>query len=291
MDVPKELGYIVEKYLKIIKINLTTGEFKVCIKWEDIAVPDVNTLNEWVDDFIKQGMVHPEDVDKFKNFINLDNWRKWVSSTDKGLYCSYRRKNLEGEHIHVSICIIRDKEQYSHQNECAIIFVKDIDSIYKTEYECILEDIGTKDSFTNLLNRFAYQRDVEKYKVGSVGVLFADLNGLKFVNDTYGHAAGDKLILQFANLLKRAFSDYKIYHISGDEFVVIAYDTNVRSFLQRVLGWHRWLWEQGEYPMAAIGYTLDVNSEDIAGLVTEAENAMYVDKDIFYSRYPQYKRK
>lgn len=284
------LTYIAEKYLKIIRINLSDGSFDVCQKWKDLPVPNVTMFMDWVEDFIKQGMVHPDDLDKFKGFVNQDKWREWIAGNETGAYCSYRRKDLNGNYIYVAACIIRDKERYDKQHECGILFIKDVDSIYRTEYECILEDIGTKDGFTNLLNRFAYQRDIARYKGGNVGVLFADLNGLKHINDKQGHAAGDKLILDFANLLKRAFSDYKIYHISGDEFVVIGYDVSLRSFLQRVLGWHRWIWEQGEYPMAAVGYSLDADTKDINGLVTEAEAAMYVDKDIFYLRYPGYKR-
>lgn len=284
------LTYIAEKYLKIVRINLSDGSFDVCLKWKDLPVPNVTSFMDWLDDFIKHDMVHPDDLTKFKEFVNLEKWREWIAGNEAGVYCSYRRKDLNGNYIHVAACIIRDKERYDEQHEYGILFVKDIDSMYRTEYECILEDIGTKDGFTNLLNRFAYQRDISRYKGGNVGVLFADLNGLKHVNDKQGHAAGDKLILDFANLLKRAFSDYKIYHISGDEFVVIGYDVSLRSFLQRVLGWHRWIWEQGKYPMAAVGYSLDAGVTDIADLVTEAENAMYVDKDIFRSRYPEYKR-
>lgn len=284
------LDYIADKYLKIISVNLTDGSFDVCLKWKDLPVPDVTEFMAWVDDFIKRDMVHPDDLEKFKEFVNMDNWRKWISANEAGAYCSYRRKDLNGNYIHVAACVIRDKERYDAQHEYCLLFVKDINSIYEAEYACILENIGTTDSFTKLLNRFAYQRDIERYKGGNVGVLFADINGLKYVNDNKGHAAGDKLILDFANLLKRAFSDYKIYHISGDEFVVIGYDVSLRSFLQRVLGWHRWIWEQGPYPMAAVGYSLDADTKDINGLVTEAEAAMYVDKDIFYLRYPEYKR-
>lgn len=283
------LGYCMEyveaAYLKVIHINFNDDSFE--IYKSDIEAPKVSTFTEWVATFIAENMVYKEDVEKFKDFVSVDKWKDWIAKTDKGCYCSYRRKNGNGDYIHVSICVIRDKKRAGY----GILFVKDINSIYETEYECILDNLGVTDNFTQLLNRYAYQKDIAKFKGGNVGVMFADLNGLKYVNDTKGHVAGDRLILEFSNLLKRAFADYKIYHISGDEFIVIAFDTSLRSFLQRVLGWHRWVWENGEYPIASVGYSLDADVTNIAELVKEAENAMYVDKDIFYSRYPKYKRK
>ena len=49
-----------------------------------------------------------------------------------------------------------------------------------------------------------------------------DLNGLKRVNDTYGHVAGDELIRAAADCMKNSFNEYgKIYRIGGDEFAVI----------------------------------------------------------------------
>lgn len=284
------MEYVEGLYLKVVRIDFKDGSFDICKLADGVNVPDVSAIQEWVDYDLEKGIIHPQDVEKFKTFADLTKLRKLIQQTDRGIYCSYRRMNPNGNYIHISMCVVRDKEHYCEDHEYGILYVKDINSIYEAEYECILEDLGTKDSFTQLLNRFAFQRDASKYSGGNVGVLFADLNGLKHINDTEGHAAGDKLILDFANLLKRAFADYKIYHISGDEFIVVAYDTNLRSFLQRVLGWHRWIWETGDHPLAAIGYSLDTNVKDVCELVTDAENAMYVDKDIFYNRYPQYKR-
>lgn len=285
------MGYVEERYLKVVRINFTDGSFEVCKVEDGEKIPNVLTISEWLEVFANSNKLHNDDVVKFKNYANIENLRKWIAQTDRGVYCSYRRMDSAGNYIHISLCVIRDQQYYNEDHEYGILFVKDINSIYETEYECILEDLGTTDSFTQLLNRYAYQRDAARYKGGNVGVLFADLNGLKITNDTKGHVAGDKLILDFANLLKRAFADYKIYHISGDEFIVIAYDTNLRSFLQRVLGWHRWLWEQESPPIASVGYSLDADASEIDELVTEAENAMYVDKQIFYNRYPEYKRK
>lgn len=284
------MSYVENVYLKVLRIDFTDDSFEICKLANGVEEPDVKTMHEWVDCFSKSDQIHPDDVEKFRAFADGPALRKWISETERGVYCSYRRKTDDGKYIHTSMCVIRDNEYYSKEHEYGILYVKDINSIYETEYECILEDLGTTDSFTKLLNRYAYQRDVAKYKGGNVGAVFADLNGLKYINDTQGHEAGDRLILDFANLLKSAFPDYKVYHISGDEFIVVDYDANLRIFLQRVLAWHRWVWGNGDHPAASVGYSLDANVTDVNGLVAEAEKAMYTDKEIFYERYPKYKR-
>lgn len=284
------MSYVEDVYLKVLRINFTDATFEICKLADGVEPPEYSNIDEWINHFANSDNLHPDDVEKFKAFADGQNIRKWIAEMDKGIYCSYRRKAPDGKYIHTSLCVIRDKANYNKKHEYGILYVKDINSIYETEYEFVLEDLGTTDSFTKLLNRFAFQRDVSRYKGGNIGVIFADLNGLKYLNDTQGHAAGDKLILDFACLLKSAFPDFKVYHISGDEFVVIAYDTNLRSFLQRTLAWHRWVWEQGDHPMASVGYSLDANVTDIAEIVADAEKAMYVDKQIFYGRYPKYKR-
>lgn len=284
------MSYVEDVYLKVLRIDFKDGSFEICKLADGVKAPEFDNIDDWVNDFADSDHLHPDDVDKFKGFAKGQTIRKWIAETDKGIYCSYRRKAPNGEYIHTSLCVIRDKENYSEEHEYGILYVKDINSIYETEYECILEDLGTTDSFTKLLNKFAFQRDVGKYKGGSVGVVFADLNGLKYINDTQGHAAGDELILNFACLIKSAFPDYKVYHISGDEFVIVSFDANLRTFLQRVLAWHRWMWEDGDHPVASVGYSLDADVTDVNELVAEAEKAMYTDKQIFYGRYPKYKR-
>ena len=49
----------------------------------------------------------------------------------------------------------------------------------------------------------------------------ADLNDLKFINDTYGHDAGDELIVTISRIISETFTRSPIYRIGGDEFVVI----------------------------------------------------------------------
>ena len=61
-------------------------------------------------------------------------------------------------------------------------------------------------------------------------IVFVDLDGLKLVNDTFGHEQGDQLIIEAAQFLKETFRDSDIIaRIGGDEFVILAYETAIDS--------------------------------------------------------------
>lgn len=91
------------------------------------------------------------------------------------------------------------------------------------------------DYLTNIHNRNALERDLIKWKERKSACYFlADLNGLKLVNDTIGHSAGDKMLQGFARLLADTVGeDGRAYRQGGDEFAVL-YDKDVQTFLRNL---------------------------------------------------------
>ena len=94
-----------------------------------------------------------------------------------------------------------------------------------------LNNLSLTDALTGLNNRrgfiilatslLKFARRV-KY---SLSLLYIDLDSLKYINNTFGHAAGDEIILQFANILTDTFRDSDIIgRLGGDEFVVLLVD-------------------------------------------------------------------
>ena len=83
------------------------------------------------------------------------------------------------------------------------------------------------DTLTGLGNRTAYFERIQngEYKIANgiadFAVVVVDINGLKHINDEYGHEVGDKSIIVVAELINEVFETYKAYRIGGDEFVVI----------------------------------------------------------------------
>jgi diguanylate cyclase (GGDEF)-like protein len=93
-----------------------------------------------------------------------------------------------------------------------------------------IQTLSITDELTGLLNRrgffqFAYSRLLHlKRNTGSVPiVMFMDMDGLKTVNDTYGHNEGDKAIIAFAKIISEALREEDIIgRVGGDEFVVLS---------------------------------------------------------------------
>ncbi len=84
---------------------------------------------------------------------------------------------------------------------------------------------STHDSLTGLYNRAFFDGEIERLAQGRafpISVVMADINGMKTVNDSQGHAAGDKLIQAVAQLIHNAFRVEDIVaRIGGDEFAIL----------------------------------------------------------------------
>lgn len=144
----------------------------------------------------------------------------------------------------------------------------------------------THDELTGLHNRRAYEnrRTMLKEADGTCGVIFGDLNGLKYTNDHLGHTAGDELLLRFAAVLTGIIRQNEVFRISGDEFVCIMENIEEEVFSQRLQKLQEVL-KQDEMPLASIGAVFGAE-RDIDALLLEAESRMYLEKDAFHKRFP-----
>lgn len=115
------------------------------------------------------------------------------------------------------------KISYAAKNELGIL----VQSI--TEMVAKLEIYVYRDKLTGLLNVAAYARKVksleERQAEDGQGTPYAvavfDANFLKRINDTYGHEAGNELIVRAADMISRVFNDCPVYRIGGDEFAAV----------------------------------------------------------------------
>ena len=152
-----------------------------------------------------------------------------------------------------------------------------------------------RDSMTGLLSRYAYSNALNKFdKHDSLPddlVAFSiDINGLKTVNDTYGHAAGDELICGAAKCIQKVFSPYGFcYRTGGDEFIVLAYaGHNHAEALVHQLADEAAAWEGKliHTLSLSVGYALASDHKNVSAekLIIFADEKMYADKDRFYQR-------
>jgi len=143
------------------------------------------------------------------------------------------------------------------------------------------------DSLTDSLNREAFAQGVGlEMARGTFGtVVIADLDNLKQVNDSCGHAAGDRLLRQCADLLRSTLRPYdKLYRFGGDEFLLVlpsARGADVTARLAEVLAGAapvqvgRDLEAQLAVSLGAADYT---SAEHLNETIRQADEAMYRDK-------------
>lgn len=148
-------------------------------------------------------------------------------------------------------------------------------------YETI-QRMGTTDSLTSLRNRNAYEQMLEQYeksRPNRLTCVYADANGLHELNNSQGHAAGDKMLQFVAHTLADAFPDGFVYRIGGDEFLVFT-DMDLEKTAQQAAKAKQKTEENGYH--VSIGTASGDQTFSPVSIVKSAEQKMYEDKRQYY---------
>ncbi len=148
--------------------------------------------------------------------------------------------------------------------------------------------MANTDSMTGVRNKHAYSeqeafinRQIQAGEMEKLAVVVGDINGLKVVNDTQGHAAGDKLIKDASALICEYFTHGAVFRIGGDEFVVLlqgeGYDTlhQVISELNRRVEENK----KKNAVVISLGYSvLEPEDQRLSDVFERADQMMYERK-------------
>lgn len=139
-----------------------------------------------------------------------------------------------------------------------------------------------KDALTGLLNRQAYYTNVRNSK-DVTALVSIDMNGLKTINDTGGHIAGDIALETLADCFyKAAKGRQAVYRLGGDEFVIVCKRTN-KDELEMLINRVRDNVSKTKYS-CSIGYSFNDGNKSIEEMVKESDEMMYQDKADYYHR-------
>ena len=152
----------------------------------------------------------------------------------------------------------------------------------------VYKRVANKDPLTGVQSKFAYlektkelAQAMEDGTIGGLAILVCDLNGLKHINDTLGHAAGDEYLKKGAMMLCRIYQHSPVYRIGGDEFVVILQNSDFERRIDLMDGLNRQVEANigSNEVVISVGmaeYTPDDRSiEEVFG---RADHLMYVRK-------------
>lgn len=152
--------------------------------------------------------------------------------------------------------------------------------------------MSSTDLLTGVLNRNAMNNRISNNDTGEdliglpFGVFFVDVNGLKVVNDTKGHIAGDELLKDVSKTLVEIFQGHEIYRVGGDEFLVMTIGVDKEHFekLEAELISKA---ERPDHANYAYGAYYCGDSKDIRKAMQIADGKMYENKEEFYRRHPE----
>ncbi|WP_374663750.1 diguanylate cyclase domain-containing protein [Acinetobacter sp.] len=168
-----------------------------------------------------------------------------------------------------------------------------VDITARKKAENYLEYLGKHDVLTKLYNRTFYTEEInrlERSRQRPVSCIFIDLNGLKEINDHFGHDAGDEQLRRMGNILNQLIQNtqYSASRIGGDEFVILLPDADEASLQHSISSLQELLQIDNQYhsthPISlSIGHASTQPDERIEDLLKRADALMYEQKKRYYA--------
>lgn len=152
-------------------------------------------------------------------------------------------------------------------------------------YLFMFNEMNRRDVLTGLFDRKTYYLDEARFGKDVTGVIHADINGLKAINDNSGHLEGDKAISMVAKVIKD-YTNKKMYgyRVGGDEFVILCLNSKEEEITD-VINQMKQALEKTHYS-ASFGHGMRKEKDDtIETMLKAAETEMYNDKNFYYTSH------
>ena len=264
---------------ELSRLNVKTGEYRAVKRDGILPTPETDDFKTYVQTLIAERVVHPDDADRFRADMDLASLRSLLFS-QKSAFGVYRSEVLARTGM-ISFAVIPSRE-CSESDPWAVVMVGrnlSIESFVRLNGEEY-----RRDSLTGLLNRNAFDDDVEFIQATHdkpLTVMYIDLIGLHEINNHLGHARGDVVLCELADAARAYFGDDNIYRIGGDEFVIISFAHSMAQSARQMGYMRQELLDHG--CELSVGMAESDDGEDIPDLVNQAENEMRKDKKRYYA--------
>lgn len=266
---------------ELSRLNLITGEYRTIKR--DPKLPDVyaDDFHDYCHALVSKRIIHPDDAGEFLKHTRLSDLRDQLFSKKKSEF-TYFRSEVEAKTSVIAFGMLVPPD-CSEANPWAVVLIGfdlSLDLIAKN-----MKEIYRQDSLTGLLNRNAYDSDVEQLRsadIGAVVCVYADMIGLHEVNNHLGHKQGNRMLCGFADAARAFFGDDRLYRIGGDEFVIIS-SAHTEAQTRKQLNYMRErLHTQG--CEISVGVASSESTSDLPKIIEQAENEMRREKKEYYVR-------
>jgi len=231
----------------------------------------ITSINSW------ENLIHEEDKMFSINTVNSSNLCSNTILLEHRLltkHSGYRWFLIQGKTI----------EQINGDSARVTGIITDLTDKKLSEEK--LKYLTYYDTLTGLFNRGYYEiisSNINNAVRLPVTIIVADVNGLKLINDTFGHAAGDKLLIEIGKILRKACGENAIIsRLGGDEFSIIIEGSNeniVKNIIETIKKLCNETQVNSLTMSVALGYSTKHNeTEDIYEIAKIAEERMYRNK-------------
>lgn len=251
----------------VIAIDFSGNIIKVNQAWERILGYSINEL-------ISQHIIHflhPEDLEFIYNSFNTG------IIFDSNYILRTRVLNKGGEWLYF-------EWKLTFYEELAYAVGRNVTEIVEKEEQ--IHYLSYHDKLTGLYNRAFFEEELKRLDNNRhlpLSIIMGDVNGLKIVNDVFGHLAGDKMLQSIAEILKTSCRKGDIIaRWGGDEFIILLPNTSdviAEEIIDRIYSNCKDKELDMQYANISLGYAIKNSSdEDILKVLVEAENNMYKNK-------------
>jgi len=218
--------------------------------------------------------VHDRDIETHRQYPN----------------CTLQLDNSKSVRVDVNTALLETND--NTKNEDYVVVLRDVSEVSELTNE--LEYRASHDSLTNIANRFKFEAELESAVDRSLrrnyefSLCYLDLDQFKLVNDACGHSAGDKLLIQTANLLLSNVDKRDVLaRLGGDEFGLLLLDKSLDESMQIAKNIHN-LFQSFFYThngsifaiRASIGFVHVAGEfESVEKVMAAADIACYAAKD------------
>lgn len=276
--------------------NLSSNVFETDrVKWESLfPFPYVKNEKKLSEELVSR--MHPEDVDKFEKY-RKKLFQACYDEIEQQFSVEFRvqLKDEQYHWIERNDVLVKGMSDNIEHIIGTIILVDE-----RKNNEIALTQKATIDSLTGLYNRAAFISKVDKAistgKLSTGAVIFIDLDDFKFINDTYGHDAGDD-VLRFVGSVIRDVTGNDGFggRYGGDEFLIFLKNKNIATAIASQLldGFAKDFAVRGTSNIIKIHSSIGIanypdHDETVDGLIKKADDAMYYSKKHGKNRYVLY---
>ncbi len=217
---------LARRYEIIYHVNIVTDEYSeygANEKYRKLAEGEKG--KDFFNEISKQMklQIYPDDLPMLAVALQKENLLNSLSAYGKTVF-NYRLI-IDGRPQYVSLYAVRPKKDSEH----IIIALANVDETKRMELAYLdAVDMANRDILTGVKNKRAYvqleielDEQIKNETHQEFAIVVCDINGLKQVNDTQGHKAGDEFIQKASSVICDIFKHSPVFRIGGDEFAII----------------------------------------------------------------------